>query len=58
MKTGKITHKGPMYQSPFPVDTSFEKKIFMDTPLIRDYLEKLINHMDDHSITGLVDSCK
>ena len=35
-------------ESPFPVDTSFENTLFVDTPLIGEDLEKLRNHMEDH----------
>ena len=40
----------------FPVDTSFEKTLFVATPNIGEDLKKNRNHMEDPSITGLVAS--
>ena len=52
-----IKDKLNFQKSPLPVDTSFENRIFMTTPLIREETKKLKTHMGVPSITGLVDSC-
>ena len=52
----KTKYEVKFWKSPFPVDTSFEKELFIDKTLVGEEI-KILNHMEDPSINELVDSC-